>query len=1008
MKLALVLFAIVQVLRIQAMRYPAFRARLKEKNMVAQLKLADNSIGRYIEFRNGRILSKAGIHPKPDVVVFFKNERVALKILSPKKDYLFNIDAMKNFKMGMLGPDELTSWLTETVSVAERLGWKFGEDLGGDVTRYTNNTNGGPVHVYVRGGKILRITPIEFSKQDAPSWSIEARGRTFTPPRQTSAASYAIGSKSIIYSKDRLLHPMKRVDFDPNADRNPQNRGTSDYQRISWDEALDTVAGEFQRVKRDFGPGAIALSHGSHHTWGNVGYYLSSLYRFFNLVGFTKVVNNPDSWEGWYWGALHHWGHSMRLGIGEVYGQVEDCLKECEMIVFWGADPEKTSGVYGGHEGTIRRMWAKELGIKFVHIDPYWNHTAALLGGKWIAPRPTTDPALAQAICYVWIIENLYDKNFVEKRTTGFDEWAEYILGRKDGTPKTPEWAEKETGVAARDIRTLAREWGRKKTYLGAGGFGNGFGGPCRTSTGAQWARMMVILMAMQGFGRPGVNFGHMQTGTPIDFSFWFPGYAEGGISGDLINTGCAPNTYQRIPHILTMNPSKQMIPRLQLPEAILEGEALGYFTDPTSMQGQFLPFKYPTPGHSKIQILYKYGGAAIGTMTNSNRWVEMYRSGNLPFVVSQSIWFEGETKFADIILPACTNFERWDIGEWSSPGGYGHQFYSQLNHRVIVLQHKCIEPLGESKSDYQIYLELAKRFGLSAIFSEGMTELDWCKRIFEGSDLSSHISWKEFLKKGYYVVPAENPKLRAPTAYRWFYEGRKKDVPEPHPLPADYSQRWLEGLQTQSGKFEFIPETLKKANDPERPALNEYIPGWETPDTSELSKKYPLQLLSAHTRYSFHSLGDGKDSTINDIKDHRVLIDGHYYLTCRMSSEDAKQRNIKSNDIVRLFNDRGAVVCAADVTDRLPPGIVHTYESSAVYDPIGQPGKSADRGGCVNVLTNHRSQIARGSSMGPNACLIQLERWNGYKQVLGETDDETQGLKSFAMNHTLPIGGVA
>lgn len=1004
MKLSLVLFGIVQALRLQAIRYPEFRKRLKEKDLIAQLKLADDSIGRSIEFCNGRIRSKAGIHPRPDVVIFFKNERIALKVLSPKKDYLFLIDAMKNFKMGMTGPDELTSWLTETISIAQNLGLKFGERLDG-VIRYTNNTNGGPVHVYVKDGRIVRITPIEFSGQDAPSWSVEARGRTFIPPRQTSAASYAIGSKSIIYSKDRLLYPMKRIDFDPQGKRNPENRGTSGYKRISWNEALDMVAGEFQRVKRDFGPGAIALSHGSHHTWGNVGYYLSSLYRFFNLVGFTKVVHNPDSWEGWYWGAMHHWGHSMRLGIGEVFGQVEDCLKHCEMIVFWGADPEKTSGVYGGFEGTARRLWAKELGIKFVHIDPYWNHTAALLGGKWIAPRPTTDPALAQAICHVWISEGLYDKSFVENRTTGFDEWAAYILGRTDGTPKTPEWAEKETGVPARDILALAREWGRKRTYLGAGSMGNGFGGPCRTSTGAQWARMMVILMAMQGIGRPGVNFGHMQVGTPIDFSFWFPGYAEGGISGDLLNTGCAPNTYQRIPHVLTMNTCKQMVPRLQLPEAILEGKATGYLTDPTSMHGQFQPFQYPAPGHATIQILYKYGGASIGTMTNANRWVQMYRSDKLPCVVSQSIWFEGETKFADIILPACTNFERWDIGEWASAGGYGHQFYSQLNHRVVVLQHKCIEPLGESKSDYQIYLELAKRLGLSAVFSEGMTELDWCRRIFEGSDLSAHISWKQFLKKGYYVVPAEHPKLRAPTAYRWFYEGRQKDVPEPHPLPADYAGRWLEGLQTQSGKFEFVPETLKKANDPERPAINAYLPGWETPATSQVAEAYPLQLLSAHSRYSFHSLGDGKDSTTNDITDHRIRIDDHYYLACRINSADAERRGIAANDRVRLFNGRGEVICAADVTDRVPPGVVHTYESSAVYDPVGEPGQSADRGGCVNVLTNHRSQIARGSSMSPNACLVQLELWNGQAEACARSAAVSAGRNSSAPEREVATG---
>ena len=537
MKLAIQLFAIAQVLKFTAKRHAAFRERIKQKNMVAQLKLQDDSVGRYIEFRDGKIYSRSGLHNKPDVVVFFKTEMVATKFLSPKQDYLFNIDAMKNFKMGMTGEEELTSWLMETISMAQTVGWVHGEDIGNGVRRFTNNSNGGPLHVYVKDGKIVRVTPIEFKPEDSPGWTIAARGRTFTPPHQSSAAPYGLCSKSMVYSKDRLLYPMKRVDWDPNGERNAHNRGISGYQRITWDEAFDLVGGEFKRVKRDFGPGAIALSHGSHHTFGNIGYYLSALYRFFNLVGFTKVHHNPDSWEGWYWGAAHHWGHSMRLGIGEVFGQVEDALKECEMMVFWSSDPETTNGVYGAFEGTIRRLWAKELGIKFVHIDPHYNHTAALLGGKWIAPRPGTDPALAQAICHVWISEGLYDKKFVETRTTGFDEWAEYIMGRKDGVPKTPEWAAAETGVPARDIVALAREWGRKKTYLGAGGAGNGVGGACRTATGAQWARMMVILMAMQGIGRPGVNFGNMQIGTPIDFSFWFPGYAEGGISGDLMNT---------------------------------------------------------------------------------------------------------------------------------------------------------------------------------------------------------------------------------------------------------------------------------------------------------------------------------------------------------------------------------------------------------------------------------------------------------------------------------------
>ena len=573
----------------------------------------------------------------------------------------------------------------------------------------------------------------------------------------------------------------------------------------------------------------------------------------------------------------------------------------------------------------------------------------------------------------------------MENRTTGFDEWAEYIMGRQDGTPKTPEWAEEETGVAARDIRALAREWGKKRTYLGAGGMGGGFGGACRTATGAQWARMMVILMAMQGLGRPGVNFGNLQQGAPLDYTFWFPGYAEGGISGDLTHTGAALVTYPRMPHVMSMNPVKQMIPRIQLPEAILEGETEGYFTDPTSMTGQFHSFRYPAPGHSKIQIPYKYGGASLGTMNNTNRWVKMYRSDKLPFVVSQSIWFEGETKFADVILPACTNFERWDIGEWTSAGGYGHQFYNQVNHRVVTLQAKCTEPLGESKSDYQIFAELANRLGLGLYFTEGCSEIDWVKRIFDASDVSQMTSWKEFCRKGYYVIPPDSPKSRAPTAFRWFNEGRKKDVPEPHPLPGDYSEEFLEGLQTQSGKIEFVPESLKKFDDPERPPLNKYIPSWEGTQSKERIGKFPIQLVSSHARYSFHTLGDGKNSVINDIHDHRLLVDGYYYWLARINPRDAEKRGIKDKDLISLYNDRGKVVCAARITERIRPGVVHACESSAVYDPIGEPGKSADRGGCVNQLTSHQSQSKKSSSMAPNACLIEVALWDGDESLTAE-----------------------
>jgi trimethylamine-N-oxide reductase (cytochrome c) len=955
--------------------HPEFADRLKERNLTAQFRLRDRPEGRWIRFENGRISSRKGISPNPDLTIAFKNRAIAEEFLTPPFDPLMRIDAAKNFKITLEGPDELVVWFMATMNRMLSVGWKSGTDMGDGVVRYTSGTNGGPLFVYVKDGKILRITPIEFDDEDAPSWSIEARGRKLTPPRRTTLASHGMCQKSMVYSDSRILYPMKRVDFNPDGNRNIQNRGISEFVRISWDEALDIVVKEIKRAKRK-GPGAVLVSHGSHHQWGNLGHYLSAFNRFWNLLGASKVHNNPDSWEGWFWGAMHHWGSSLRLGTPEFYGTVEDCLKEAEMIVFWSSDPDATYG----YEGTVRRDWAKQLGIKMVHIDPYLNHTAALLGGKWIAPKPGTDAALAQALCHVWITEGLYDKEFVARRTTGFEEWKAYILGASDGTPRTPEWQAPETGVPAREVRALAREWGRKKTYLGVGGWGCGLGGANRSPMGAQWARMMTILGAMQGFGRPGVNFGNLQFGAPLDYSFYFPGYAEGSFSGELQYSANAANNYQRMPHLVTMSSVKQSIPKMRLPEAIMEGKAAGFLTDVSAITGQFFRFGYPSPGHAKIEMMYKYGSSNFGTMVDSNRWVKMYRSENLPFVVNQSIWMEGETRFADIILPACTVFEKWDIGEYYNVGaGYVHHMYTMVNHRVISMQHKCIEPLGESKSDYDIFLAVAERLGLGAIYSEGgNSELDWCKRVFDSSDLSKLISWRKFLKKGYFVVPADPEPARAPTAFRWFYEGRPKNTPEPYPLPSDYVEGYGKGLQTTSGKYEFIPETLRKIDDPARPPLNKYMRSFENAEGDASLAKYPLQLLTPHSRYPFHVMGDDDDSTLADIPEHRVLVDGHYYLLARVNRQDAEARGVKNHDLIRLWNDRGSVVCAAEVTDRLRSGVVRAATGSAQYRPVGEPGNSTDLGGCVNMLNSKKCLTELTSGMAPNTSLIQFEKWTG------------------------------
>ncbi|MBW2208844.1 MAG: pyrogallol hydroxytransferase large subunit, partial [Deltaproteobacteria bacterium] len=246
------LFGLSQLLKITAWKYPAFKDRLKEKNFTAQLMIKNSSLGRYFTFKEGKIVSKQGIHSSPDVIMFWETAEVAVKLLTSPMDFQARIDAMKNFQLAMTGPDELTHWFTETLSLMLSANiiysQNYGIDVGNGVKRYVNNTNGGPVFVYVENGKILRITPIEFDDGDAEPWTIEARGKKFTPPHKTTLSPHTLSMKSIIYSPDRLLYPMKRADFDPGGARNHENRGISGYERISWNEALDIVAGEIKRV----------------------------------------------------------------------------------------------------------------------------------------------------------------------------------------------------------------------------------------------------------------------------------------------------------------------------------------------------------------------------------------------------------------------------------------------------------------------------------------------------------------------------------------------------------------------------------------------------------------------------------------------------------------------------------------------------------------------------------------------------------------------------------------
>ena len=851
---------------------------------------------------------------------------------------------------------------------------------------YTNLTTGGPISVYVEDGKITRVRPIQIPEEDYPkAWVVEDRnGKKYSPPKAMRIAQNILAERNRLYSEDRILYPMKRVDWDPNGARNQHNRGKSAFERISWDEAATIIANEINRLaplgadgKRD--GHAITAITGSHHNWGIVGYKMAPFGRFFGMINYTPILDNPDSWEGWMWGAPHMWGFYWRLGQPEQFDLLQDALKNTDMIVFWSNDPDSTHGIYSGQESNIWRVWLKEMGMKCIFIDPFYNYTAAVMDGTWFAPRPGTDTALAAAIAYTWFKDDTYDHDYVERKTIGIDEFRAYIMGDEDGVPKTCEWAAEKTGIPARRIRALAKEWASKKVAL-AGGVRGGEGSACRTAYGTEEARMLIALTAMQGFGKPGDSIWGTTMGAPADYT-WFPGYAEPDSQ-----MGKSPAAARKL---ATEGTIKQRLYRLTYPEAIIDGQGdfIGDGFCGKSIEQQFNHNTYPIEG--KVKLLWRYGGSFMGTMTDTNRYIKLYQyegENALDTVINQDCWWSGETPYADIILPACTNLERNDLGEWSVGGGYTTHAHIGNNWRIIVREQKCVEPVGESKSDYEIFTMIADKLGQKELYTENKTEDDWAEAYWNLSDLAQRCSWEEFNKKGYYIVPVPEDYEEHP-AFRWYYEDRDCDTQDylnpkikaVHNMNSMEPTEHSKELGTYSGKLEFASEDLKvlSPDDDERPPVPHYIPSWEGHET-ELYKKYPLQIISPHPRFSFHTHYDKHASWLNEIPVHRVIKDGYAYWPARINPKDAADRNIKNGDLVELYNDRGSVICIADVTYRVPVGVMHSYGCSAKYDPLVPEVGATDRGGCVNILTNKRMLSKNAPGMAPNSCLIEVRKWEG------------------------------
>jgi trimethylamine-N-oxide reductase (cytochrome c) len=846
-------------------------------------------------------------------------------------------------------------------------------------------TGGAEGAVDVKDGKIVRIRPLhydwKYNRKDLNPWKFQKNGKTLEPNWKSLPGPYSLAYKKRIYSPNRIKYPLKRVDWDPDGERNPQNRGKSKYKIISWDEATNIIASEIKRVRQEYGPYAI-LTQGDGHgecklvqgPHGQPGLLMRALGG-----GWTQQIRNADSWEGWYYGGMHMWGTGLCGHMLPAANIVKDITENSEMLLVWGGDPETTPwGFRGQLASRVSYFWS-EIGIKQVYICPELNYGAAVHADKWIPVLPNTDAALQLAITYVWMTEGLYDKDYIATHTVGFDKFQDYVLGREDGVPKTPAWASPKCGVPEWTIKALAREFAKKATSI-AHYFGGGY---IRGPFSHEPARLEGVLLAMQGLGRPGVHQCIMTyLGMPRSVTAASNRYTWVNMASDLAFTD---RIFQPSCHGARVS-QKQFFPKTLFKNAILNPPVTFWGTSENmvEVENQFIKYTYPAPstkedGNTEIHMIWTDNPCLTTCWNEGHKVAEAYCSPKIECIVAQHQWLENDTIFADIILPISTLYEMDDI---ITNSAQGVQFIN------VLLQRQAIQPVGESKSDYEAVLEVAKKLGKYDEVSGGKTLEDWIKYAYEGIGLPEFISWDEFKEKQYFVFPVAKDWEDDPPGLRKFYED-----------PVKYP------LKTPSGKLEIYSERLARhfPDDKERQPIPKWVEKSETHDeriSSDRARKFPLLMMSNHGRWRMHAQCDDISWT-REIRTCKVRAwDGYMYEPLWIHPATAATRDIKNGDIVRAYNERGSVLGGAIVWERIMPGVVYMDHGSRCDWII--PGE-LDRGGAINLISPNGIISRHCPGMATSGYLVevdkvtmsQMETWkDNYPEPFAREYDPASGLR--------------
>ena len=587
--------------------------------------------------------------------------------------------------------------------------------------------------VHIKDGVITRI---ESDDGEEPQYRACARGRAY---------------RQRVYAPDRVLYPMKRVGA----------RGQGKLERISWDEALDTIAKELTRVRETYGPASILFKSSG----GDLGRLQNRRphCRMLSMAGGYSEVWGVHSYEGANFAQMATFGTVTP-------NNTRDDLLNSRLIILWGWNPADT--VLQANTAWYLAQ-AREAGIKMVSIDPRYTRTAALCASQWIPIRPGTDTAMLLAMAYVMIKENLHDQKFLDKYTIGFDRFKDYVVGIGDGIPKSPQWAEAVAGVPAKIIEDLSREYATIKPAALMTGIA-----PGRTAYGEQYHRAAATLAAMTG--NVGIHGGDAGATAyaPLGVVGMYPFMKAGPsmpIPPNPVESEAPPrkNTFSFWGEYQTQRVGQVNV--AEVADAILKGKAGGYPVD--------------------YKLLYVVNNNYPNNYLNLNKCVEALKSETLEFIVVFEQFMTAGAKFADIVLPVNTCLERNDITIGGTVGFYG-------------FMGKAIDSIGESKSHLEICIALAKRLGISGYNEK--TEDEWLRQIASGSPYIT--DYGDFKQAGGYKVKPDEP-------YVTFKQQIENPESNPFPTPSGkieiYSQRLGDMDDSLIPAIPRYIETWESLNDP-------------------------------------------------------------------------------------------------------------------------------------------------------------------------------------------------